>query len=525
MPAPQVRLFAAAALLVTVGCISTACGDSEPSSAQGPGGDPGGDGASDAQGSDGAANDADSGPVGEVSIPSKCGASPTWVPTHYVTPTASGSGDGSMANPWSLTQAMAQAVSGNVVRVGPGIYTAPPSGNRYTPAFNPANSGTPTAPIVFVAEHPAVYSALDARSELRNTSVATDGGSPTFGTNGGRHDVIWDGFYVDEAHAHSAADTGPVVVWDSQRIALCRNVIKGEPTNRQDNHTGFRFEVASDSEAVGNEVFDFRVADVGVSPGWDQNYAAIMAYETDRILVANNYFHDNGTDVFIKGWHDVGPSNSGWVVRFNRFERARQVSIQLAYVNPVAGNPRTTISNNLLVDAELGLFPHNGYDSDRAPSDFDFENNTVVNSKSAFLAVYSATVGHLGLMNANVRRNLVVGGPLGYYFSEISGDSLQLFKTRGFDLNDNHFAGQPVVASVGNPNGGPYATPSSFAAGTTFGMAGTGFERDGSQGDPLFVNAAAGDYHLGVGSPARTAAMNGGAVGCYVTGTETIGIP
>ena len=420
---------------------------------------------------------------------------------------------------------MAQAVAGNVVRVAPGIYTAPASGNRYTPAFNPVNSGTAEAPIVFVAEHVAVHAAVAERSELRNTSTATDAGSPTFGTNGKRHDVIWDGFYVDEAHAHSSADTGPVVVWDSQRISLCRNVIRGEPTNRQDNHTGFRFEVATDSEAVANEVYDFRVADLGVAPGWNQNYAGIMAYETDRILVANNYFHDNGTDVFIKGWHDVGPTNSGWIVRFNRFERARQISIQLAYVNPMPGGQRTVISNNLIVDAELAVFPHNGYDSDRAPSDFDFENNTIVNPKSAFLAVYSATVGHLGLMNANVRRNLVVGGPLGYYFSEITGDSLQLFKGRGFDLNDNHFSGQPNVASVGNPNGGQYATPAAFATGTTFNAPATGFERDGSQGDPLFVNAAAGDYHLQAGSPARSAAIGGGAVGCYVTGNETIGVP
>lgn len=488
--------------------VAAACGDPSSSTVH--------DGGAqiDAAAADGGAPPPDGGAV----FSSYCTDNAAWTPTHYVTVDASGSGDGSLANPWTLGQAMQQAVAGNVVRVGPGIYVGQATGSRYEPAFHPASSGTPDAPIVFVAQHPAATSATE-RSQLGNNASAVDAGSPTFGASG-RHDIVWDGFYVDEATAHSTPDTGPAVIVGSQRVRLCRNVIKGELIGRQDNHTGIRIDGSTDSEVVANEIFDIRS-----TPAPSQNFAAVMSYDAETILVANNYFHDNDVDVFIKGWHqDERPPNASWTIRFNRLERARFVSIHLLGVNGQPGLARTVVSNNLIVEPAVALFPHNGF-GDREPSDFDFENNTVIDPTDHFLGVYSGNAGQLGLRDSNVRRNLVVGASLAYYFNEINGDVVQAFKSRGFDLDDNHFFGQATIAGIGNPNGGQYATVAELAAGTAFGAPGTGYERNGSQGDPRFVNAASGDYRLQAGSPARTAGVGGVPVGCYQTGDEIIGIP
>ena len=55
-------------------------------------------------------------------------------------------------------------------------------------------------------------------------------------------------------------------------------------------------------------------------------------------------------------------------------------------------------------------------------------------------------------------------------------------------------------------------------------QAGVSEDVDSSYGDPEFTNYAGGDYTLDVGSGALTASSTSGPVGCYLTGSETIGV-
>ena len=47
---------------------------------------------------------------------------------------------------------MANAVAGNVVQVGPGVYSGPSTGNGTTPVFAPSGNGSPSAPLIFFAQ-------------------------------------------------------------------------------------------------------------------------------------------------------------------------------------------------------------------------------------------------------------------------------------------------------------------------------------------------------------------------------------
>jgi hypothetical protein len=472
-----------------------------------------GAGASSAGGAGGATSSSGSGAGGAG------GGDPTLPPcvaNRFVSEGASGSGDGSQSNPWSLLQAMESAMAGDCVQVGPGVYSAPPSDERYIPAFWPRNSGTEEAPIVFFAEFAAVYNESQ-RSELRNDSPEVDTGSPTFGSYLASY-IVWDGFYIDEANAHSTPDTGPVVVWASDHVTLQRNVIQGEPLTRQDNHCGIRFEYTSDSRVFNNVVRGFYDATDPNDP--NQNYAGIMAYDAPRILVEYNDLYDNDVDLFVKGWHgDPATALASWTIRNNRLVGANSTSVHLGGVNSVSGAPRTLITHNLIIGAREGLFLHSY--GETTPADIDFVNNTIVDSTRGANYLWYAGAQH----DVFIGRNLIVGGPTGHEFSELAGSGLAEMKGNGLDINDNHYFDQALsLAEVGDPQGGSYGTTSAFASGTEFGNPGTGYERDGSVGDPLFVDRGGEDFHLLPGSPALTAGLGGVPVGCFAADGDVVGV-
>lgn len=227
---------------------------------------------------------------------------PTYTPTHYVTAAASGGGDGSIGDPWTLSEAMSQAVAGDIVQVGPGQYTGSAPSSRWNAAFRPSNSGTSENPIIFFAENRAglTYSA-GVTSELRSGGTSAGNGGPAFGISGQDY-VIFDGFFTDEnsANNHPSADTGPVVMNGSVGSEIRSCVVLGDVAAWSDNHCGIRFEQVLDCVASDCYISGFAYEP---GPSASQNSAGIMGYDCTGCTIEHCEITACGIGIFWKGWH------------------------------------------------------------------------------------------------------------------------------------------------------------------------------------------------------------------------------
>jgi hypothetical protein len=84
---------------------------------------------------------------------------PAFASTHYVSPTGNDSADGSAAVPWKTIQHAAdRVVEGDTVIVHPGTY------EEFVLALDFLQNGTPSSPILFVAEPGAIINHRDNKT-------------------------------------------------------------------------------------------------------------------------------------------------------------------------------------------------------------------------------------------------------------------------------------------------------------------------------------------------------------------------
>ncbi|MBX3186347.1 MAG: right-handed parallel beta-helix repeat-containing protein [Labilithrix sp.] len=441
-------------------------------------------------------------------------AHPVYVPNRFVTATAAGGGDGSAAAPWTLAEAMAQAVAGDRVQVAEGVYTGPNTRRRYEPAFYPAHDGTPSAPIVFFAEHRAVYSTT-GRSEIRCGGGVQEAGCPAIGCLENSH-VVLDGFFVDEASSPSTADSGPVVIWGSDHCSVEYFEIKNLPLARADNHNALRIEAATDAVVRNN-----RLTGTKETNNPSQNFAAIMAYDAIRILIEHNDIDDTDVGMFIKGDHQYpGLGLGAFTIQKNKITRSRWAGLRFGGIK--AAEPAygaSVIRQNLIAGAPVGVL-FTAYDS-VSPRNFTLQNNTVAGCASGIvLGSPTASNGVTSVYTqSSVKDNLVSGGTVGIEI-HVNATQRSLVVANGLSSDYGFFSNVQYVGGLETwrGDGGPaYATLAAWRTAS-------GFDTHSRTGDPAFVDAAAGDYRLASGSAARTASSTGGPVGCYVSGGDIIGI-
>lgn len=407
--------------------------------------------------------------------------------------------NGSSACGSSSTNAAQAAKAGDVVLIASGVYRAPGTGLRFLSPFNPANSGTATAPITFrCATARACVLALSASE------------GPVFGCRS-RDYIIWDGFAVDGVVSPSTSDTGHVDFFSATGCALLNSTISGNPAHPntgQGNYNAVRLEATREIVLRGNILSD--IAEAGVYGG---NQAAVMLYDADDTLIEYNTIARVGNGVYIKGTHDVpGESQARTTVRANflydvRFNCLDTLSAQGATLTQnicIAGAGGTNGATvfGFPPSANVGVQLHS----------VDYTHNVFIGFTNCFN--YEGVGGVAYHRTVRAWNNICRTASVGTRSWSLSGPGDTKHEhTLYSDVSTAAHFGRPLALQEWQALGQDAALPS--AASTS---------------GPLFVAEApgpSGDFHLAPGSAGATLGRTfAGAVvpvGAYITGREVIG--
>jgi len=458
-------------------------------------------------------------------------------PTHFVAPYESVTGATSdtdtengtafseatsSASPCTLGEAMAEAQAGHVVEVAPGIYTGEHTGDRWTPVFAPAHSGSEGNPIIFYAQNPAAYSNT-GRSELRLTGTPGPVLGPVMGDTDGS-DIILDGFYIDSSQNAIGPSGGTVQLHRATRCEYRRMYFD----QNTEWGTGDNYNMI-----FGQSNFDCVVSDcVFQSTGTytsDHNLATIEFYDSENLTIQYCEFRDVGCGVFAKGeYPDVLGSNSA-VVRYSLFTGCTGHAIELGTSDSDVGN---TAYQNLSYGNRDGGGAIHFENSGHGYKNNKYFNNTVQGGLSV-----RAVDGEFGGGN-QVHSNIIFDGTLA---ADQGGDDIEVVHDYGvttynnpydyFDIADYNLFwrsdGNPV--HVGGNEGALFSSEITFDQWlidlAASGIPAAAMQANSIESDPEFVDPDGNDYRLADnGQAALTASSTGGPVGCYITGSEEIGL-
>lgn len=386
------------------------------------------------------------------------------------------------------------AQAGDTVYVSSGVYsTTQGTGQRYEPTYNPVNSGTSGNYITFQC--------ASGTCELRSTGSA----SPIAGAYQ-RNYIKWNGFYVDENNISASGDSGLMVAWASSYVELSGNILQARYVSygEANNHSCIRIE-GSNNILVKNNRLDGAVGANG------RNDAAITIYTSGYLTIENNNITNNRTGIYIKApinYWGGGESLGLITVRYNLFSGMTGDAIAIHR----AKNGR--IYQNVILNSQAGItwfaFP------DPTPTDYIVANNTIYNTT---VGIYIKPVNLYYINNKNW--NNIVSNSTNAINAEDS-------TCTAIDFEHNLYYSFSAFASVNYTNY-TFATWKSACSQDSVTPASLNT-------NPLFVDAAGGNFRLQSASPARNAGQdildlnNNGSttdsitLGAYISGNETIGI-
>jgi parallel beta-helix repeat protein len=394
----------------------------------------------------------------------------------------------------ALSNGSEAAQAGDTVIVEAGTYlTTQAKGERYDPIYNPVNSGTQGNPITIRANGTVVLQSN------------TDGvGEPIIGAYQ-RDYIVWDGFYIDEANVHTKRDTGPVVIWGSDHCVIQNCEIKGVNQSWSDNHNGIRIEYSDYALIYKNIIYGF-------AGNWGDNEAGIMTYDTSYSVFANNLIYDNGSGIFIKGFHSL-PEQTGNVVKYNIIRNnTKGVYVYLAN--------NTKVFQNIIKENVNGLQMMSAVEQNiSVPVNTRIANNIFDNNTRAVR--HSQSDGDCSnLQNSLFRNNIVIDGSYLIYSEGCENIDLT---TSDILYNHNNYYNQGGIQL----RGAAY-TLSSWQEEISQDISSLSI-------NPQFQDRANNNYRLPEGSALTAAGVdildlnyNGSVsdtipLGLYVTGDEVVG--
>lgn len=416
-------------------------------------------------------------------IGQQAGGKQRYTPTHFASPTGAGRHDGSRGNEWTLAEAYANAVAGCRVQFAPGTYIVQ-SGRSRTQAFTPRHDGTAASPIVFFAEHPAVY-----RSEASlHTTWVSDFAAHGLGSVTGHadrapggHYVVWDGISMRQINgAWNNGELGVVSLFGGGNLNVkflrCLFDQLGQGQLEAQNNWGAVFI----QQTSGMEFADCIFRNIPGSPG-DENAQPIVAYAAGELEIHHCEFRDNnGGSLWLKGVQ-AGSTHDNRPVRLHHCLHEGYTSLSLGFGAVGQGNIQDgafcDFTQNIWHPADDGLgisIAWRDLSGGSAPRNVRMVNNTIVGSipfhggEEAFHRLQTITDTDDIWRDSMFMNNIVhqMGSRVAYIYVQYGNRTPAAFRKMRIDHNcyasgfDNYAGGslgpwrkleQDVHTFIGNP--------------------------------------------------------------------------
>lgn len=412
----------------------------------------------------------------------------------------------SALTPCSWGTAVRRAAAGNIVEVAPGTYSAVGGSGGDGAAFQIGVAGSSGNLIVFTAKYPAAYNA-SSRTKLRNTAslVGSVHDAPVLKLH---NYVAVDGFYFDYSDGARPSTRGIVYLGyglTGCEVRRCRFDRQDLDANDDgDNYNCIQHHFTTNAKIRDNHFYN------GYDSTGSHNEACMTTYGAENFLFENNWIENATTGLYIKGGDGGQPEGNTGTVRYNFFDRTR-IGIECT-TTAASGSGEVIITQNLVKEAASGvnhalMFENSSVTECR---NFKVRNNTFIGTGDEGNGVVGTESGISG-SGCEFKDNIVATFATHTQVTVNCQQALTNFTT--WDYNRYYENGNTVQYFLSSTHNGLAAWQSASSR-----------DANSTEGDPSFVNQASGDYTLAGGSPCLTASSTGGPIGCYITGSEEIGL-
>lgn len=417
------------------------------------------------------------------------------------------------------------AQAGDVVIVSAGVYQAVGTATRFLSPFNPANSGTLGNLITFQC----TAAGPSTSCELRLSSSE----GPVFGCRS-RDYIKWVGFYVNGTLSPPTSDTGHIDIFEADGCEVHETMVVGDLNNAGagGNYNAIRVEASNSTLLKNNDLCC--IAKLGTYGG---NEVAITLYDSNDTLIEHNNIHKVGVAIYVKGIHGGGGfTQEGTINRFNLLYDIRHACLDSAGDEGSLKYQNICISYDWVTDPDTCRNEDDdpctpmGIEIDGFAANLDVPATPigVIMANNVFDGFYSCAILKSGAgspayySDLEFWNNICRNGGRGI----ITGGSSALTSPGDISFEHNIYSTPTVTQANFGSNLDLPTWKSTFTQDSASPAA--------SANDPLFVNAAAGNYHLQGGSYALTqgrvthsiGGVDGATIpaGAYITGSECIGI-